>query len=338
MKKLLLIGGGLAHAEVLRQLAGSATANAEVTLVSPRRQVLQSGMLAGLVAGHYGHAQCHIELAKLARAAHAVLVDERVVGLDPAGNRARLAGGRVLEFDLASIEVGAAAPAPRVPGLREFALLARPVELFLEGWVRIRELMVEGTLRKLTVIGGDAAAVELLLAMRFRLARELPAAILAECGFSIVTAGARLLEAWPQPLAEAVEAECAAQGISLLRGATVVAVERDTVVLSNGARLASDITVWAEDGHPAAWLVASGLDCDAAGCMQVDQTLRSTSHPQVFGAGHCAALPERPGDAIPGRELGPVNGLTPTEPGHEAAQSHRPAALPRRSRLGIYPK
>ena len=53
MKKLVLIGGGHAHVEVLRQFGLQRTPDAEITLVSPDRHTPYSGMLPGLVAGHY---------------------------------------------------------------------------------------------------------------------------------------------------------------------------------------------------------------------------------------------------------------------------------------------
>ena len=43
-----------------------------------------------------------------------------------------------------------------------------------------------------------------------------------------------------------------------------------------------------------ALLAASGLDCDAAGCVRVAATLRSVSHGFVFAAGDCAAVEANP--------------------------------------------
>jgi selenide,water dikinase len=42
------------------------------------------------------------------------------------------------------------------------------------------------------------------------------------------------------------------------------------------------------------FLAASGLACDATGCMRVDATLRSVSHGSVFAAGDCAAIEGNP--------------------------------------------
>ncbi len=288
MKKLLLIGAGHAHVEVLRQFSLHPAANAAITLVSPQRLMLYAGMLPGLVAGHYAAGQCQIDLAPLAQEAGIELVADRVVGLDAEARVAMTGSGRGLEFDFASIDIGVTPFAPDVPGLRRFALLAKPVDVFLEGWDRVRELAREGALSRLTVVGGSAAAVELMLAMQHRLRRELPPRVFGDFGFSIVTEGPRLLGELPDQLGLAVEALCVARGISLLRGAAVKLIERDSLLLSNGAQLASDITVWASGAYPARWLAAAGLACDMGGFMQTDASLRSLSHKRIYGAGDCS--------------------------------------------------
>lgn len=293
MKKLLLIGCGEAHAEVVRQLAGSPAANADIALVSPACTVLQSARVPALVAGHCSAADCHADLSSLLRAAGIRQVADRVAGLDLEARIAVTASGAEFEFDFASIDVGATSMDPDVPGLGKFALLARPVDVFLQGWERVRELAREGALARLTVVGGGVEAVELLLAMHFNLRRSLSAETFAACGFSIVAEGERLLAALPESLGKAAEAVCLARGISVLRGAAVVEVERDAVRLSNGARLASDITVWAAGVRGARWLGASGLACDGYGLPRVDEHLRSTGHKRVLVAGSGASAEER---------------------------------------------
>jgi selenide,water dikinase len=292
VKKLLLIGGGIAHAEALATLATASTRNADVTVLNPRRAMPWAPMLPGLVAGHYEYAECHYDLAALARGAGARLIDESIAAFDPLARVATTDTGRRLEFDFASIDVGASSVSPGVAGLRDYALLARPAELFLEGWERVVELVREGSLRRLTMVGGSACAVELMLAMQHRLRHQLPADQYAACGFGLVASGARLLEDLPEALSTVVEAVCLERGISLLRGAAAVEVTPQAVHLANGARLLSDLTVWADGALAPRWLGASGLACDADGFLVVDAQLRAPAHPHVFSAGESARLPD----------------------------------------------
>lgn len=295
MKRLLLIGGGPAHAEVLAAMARSATANAEITVIHPRRLMPWAPLLPGLIAGHLRHEECHYDIAALARAAGAAFVEEPVAAFDANAQVAVTGDGREWPFDLASLDVDASSLAPAVPGVRQNALLTRPVHVFLEGWERVVELVAEGRLRRITMVGGDAPAVALFLAMQQRVRATVAPDLFATLGFGLVTPGARLADSGPHALSEALEVVCQARGISLLRGSAVTEVAADGVQLANGARLASDVTLWADGCHAPTWLAATGLACDMHGAVEVDAQLRARSHPHVFAAGDCATAA---GDAV----------------------------------------
>ncbi len=61
---------------------------------------------------------------------------------------------------------------------------------------------------------------------------------------------------------------------------------------ASGLGIPCDRVVWVTQAMAPPWLAASGLATDAGGFIQVDETLRSRSHPFVFAAGDIAALPD----------------------------------------------
>ena len=89
-----------------------------------------SGMLPGLVAGHYSSREAHIELPPLAMSAGARYVADRVIGLDLYTRMARLGSGEQEPFDIVSLDVGST-PDMRVPGAAQLALPVRPLAAFL---------------------------------------------------------------------------------------------------------------------------------------------------------------------------------------------------------------
>ena len=59
---LVLIGGGHSHALALRMLAMKPLPGVRITLVSPDALSAYSGMLPGLIAGHYRLTDTHLSL------------------------------------------------------------------------------------------------------------------------------------------------------------------------------------------------------------------------------------------------------------------------------------
>ena len=81
-KTLLLIGGGQAHVEVLRQLALNPPAEADVALFNPSPSVLYSGMLPGVIARHYEAAEAKINLWALCQRARVRFFETSVLALN----------------------------------------------------------------------------------------------------------------------------------------------------------------------------------------------------------------------------------------------------------------
>ena len=283
MKRLLLVGGGHSHVEVVRRLGTAPAADCSVVLVSPGRHATYSGMLPGLIAGHYRFEDCHIDLERLCRKAAVEFIGDEIAALDPAHNRAR---GRNADypFDLISLDVGSTSGVASVSGAARHALPARPPAALLAAWERI--LAAPGTI---VVVGGGAGGVELALAMRHRLERERAAA-----DISVVTDTAEVLPSHAPAARRALRRILAERAIALHCESRVVRVERGLLRLANGRQLAADHLVWAARAAAPAWLAASGLATDGDGFVAVDSTLRSISHERVFATGDCAAIVGHP--------------------------------------------
>jgi selenide,water dikinase len=84
VRQLVLIGAGHAHLVLLRSLAQEPLYGARITLVTPHARQIYSGMLPGLVAGHYRLEQATVDVAALAEKAYVELVEGSVAALDPA--------------------------------------------------------------------------------------------------------------------------------------------------------------------------------------------------------------------------------------------------------------
>jgi pyridine nucleotide-disulfide oxidoreductase family protein len=290
VKRLLLLGGGHAHVHVLQAFARERLRHVELMLVSPQAEQLYSGMVPGLVAGHYGAAQCSMPLAPLAAAAGAQFIVASACGLDAAKRRVGLSDGRSVEYDLLSLDTGAELDRDRLPGAREHGLFVRPMAPFLQ---RLPGLLQPASARPLDVVvlGGGAAGVELALALQFRLTRADGGGAAARV--ALVTGGPEPVASHPAGVQRRVARALARRGIVVHREACV-ALQAGSVVLASGVRLACDVPLIATGAEAPAWLRGSGLALDAQGFVRSGPTLQSRSHPEVFAVGDVATRDDAP--------------------------------------------
>lgn len=282
-KRIVLVGGGHAHALVLKAWAGGRAPRTRVTLVSPARHTPYSGMLPGHVAGHYGWDAFHIDLEALARAAGATLVLDRCAGLDLDAGRVLLERGAPLPFDLVSLDTGSTAEPPGALGRDGRLVPVKPLAPFLEAW---RAALASNKSPTVAVVGAGVGGAELALAM----ARRLDGAGRVR----LLERGPSIVPELPAAARRSVRAALGELGVEVVEGADVRAVDAAGLVLDGGRTVGADLAVAAAGARAPAWLAETGLALAADGFVRVDATLRSVSDPRVFAAGDVAHLDHAP--------------------------------------------
>lgn len=304
MKRLILIGGGHSHVEVLRRFGERPVAGADLVLVSPHRFAMYSGMLPGLIAGHYRAEECRIDLALLARRAGARFVRTRVNGLHLNARLAFCVGGEVLPYDLLSIDIGSQADTLDVPGAAQFALAAKPAERFVERWeelIRLAPSLPPGW--RLLMVGGGAAGVEILLAMQHRLR----AAGAAGLRYALATDTAEPLQSHSPRARRILSRVLEQRGVGIHCGQRVVEVRSSSVLCADGSELSADLVVWATGAAAPFWPRACGLATDPRGFIRVNSSLQSQEHPEIFAAGDIAEMESpRPKSGVYAVRQGPM--------------------------------
>lgn len=275
MKRLLLLGGGHAHVQVLDAFAHRPLAGIELGLVTPFARPLYSGMVPGLIAGHYAAEDCAMPLGPLAAAAGARLHRAAAVALDARARRVTLSDGQVLDYELLSIDTGAQTDPDAIRGAREHALCVRPIERLLPALdARLRHA------RAPVVIGGGAAGVELAMALAWRLRG-------GEVRVSLVCGDAAPLPGFAPRVRGLAQRALTALGVSLRPG-RCSAVAADHLRLDRGDALRCDLPLLALGASAPRWLAGTGLALDPLGFVATGPTLQSLSHADVFAAGDVA--------------------------------------------------
>jgi len=291
-RDLILAGGGHSHLPLLRRLAMRPIPGYRVTLVSRDIHTPYSGMVPGLVAGHYLPEHCHFDLYRLASRAGVRFVHAEVNGIDAGARQLFLAGDRpALSYDLLSLDIGSRPAVAAIAGADAWGVAAKPVETLLQAWHTFRQQRLDAQRPvAITCVGGGAASVELLLAMQYRLHRDGERSAV----FRLVCATEELLPGYSEGARRRVTRVLERRGVVIQLGARVDAIEPHAVLLASGERMASAFTVLAVDAAAPTWLAGGGLATDERGFVLVDRQLRSRSHPDVYAAGDIAHFAAQP--------------------------------------------
>ncbi len=284
---LILVGGGHSHVSVLRSFGMKPQPGVRLTLVARELEAPYSGMLPGLIAGHYSHDDCHINLVRLARFANARLIHGSVTGIDRVKRHVVLEGRPPLAFDILSIDIGITPDLARITGAAEFSIAVKPISSLMPKLRKIDEIMASSDGRRsIAVVGAGAAGFELAHAFRHRFAgrgEKLQVTLIGKGGLlPTVNARAHLLarKSLEDAAIELIESDPAAEiGVS-------------QVMLASGRTVAADATLVTTGAVPAAWLRSSGLKTDSEGFVAVRPTLQVQDDDDIFAAGDCAGVVE----------------------------------------------
>jgi selenide, water dikinase len=280
-KTLLLIGGGHAHIEVLRQLALHPPNNADVALFNPTASAWCGGMLPGVIAGHYEPSAAKVNLWALCQRARVRFFETPVLSLDATRRVLGSGIGEQHRFDMASLDVGCVSRTiPTLSG--SYVVTARPIEPMLAAIAEFES--VRSSALMVRFVGGGALTVELALALghRWRDAKNRRLAIVAD---------ARLMEAYGKRARLIALRACKQFGVEVFENSPVERIEPTRLRIGGDARLIdTQLTVLCDDSAPASLLDQIDLVRSSDGRVSVNPMLQSVSHPHVFAVGDCAGF------------------------------------------------
>ena len=273
---IVLLGAGHAHVEVLRRFAMRPEPGVRLTLIGREPETPYSGMLPGLIRSEYTHQQAHIDLAPLAAMAQARLILAEATAFDPEGRT--VTDPRPARYSVRSA----------VDRRRRHPRRARRR--------RHRGQTDRRVPRPAAPAGGGPARRRPHRRRRRRPGRRRTGAGAGRPVRRTVAAGAGLRHPRTDRRRPGRRAAGGAAGAGGCRRRTGLRRHRHRhwtrgrLLLSDGSYIEVATALWATGVEGPAFLAASGVACDRAGCIRVTRDLRSVSHPHIFAAGDCAAL------------------------------------------------
>ncbi len=297
IKDLVLIGGGHSHIAVLKMFGMKPVPGIRLTLLTRDVHTPYSGMLPGLIAGHYDFDEAHIDLGPLSNFAGARLYHDSAVGLDLENRRVICANRPDVPYDILSINIGST---PRVldGNCSENTIVpVKPISNFFSRWNDLKRRVLEADHRlKIAAVGGGAGGVEIILAIQYALNRLLLDANKGELEpeFHIFNSETEILPSHNEKVRQHFASVLEERNIQVHQESRVESVQDGTITTEKGSKVPLDEILWVTDAAAPSWLAEAGLDVDEGGFVKVEDSLRSVSHKEVFAAGDIAAVVKHP--------------------------------------------
>jgi NADH dehydrogenase len=312
--RIVVLGGGFGGVTTVRYLerAVRSRGDVEVTLVSRENFFVMTPLLFEACSGRLELRHCAQPIRPALRSARfieatveAVDVERRLVRIfDAAGNTYDLS------YDHLVVALGASTNETLIPGSSNtftFKTMADALTLRnhlidqLERADAASDSAQRGGCLTVIMIGGGLVGVELigeLSAFADDVLRYYPRIRRAEMRFMLFEAGARILPEIDAKLAEVALRVLQHRGCDIRVTTPVRSIEPGRVNLQNETFEAGTI-VLAAGVVPSAIASAITVAKDKRGRLDVDETMRSRSHPNVWALGDCAAIPGPDGRPYP---------------------------------------
>lgn len=290
-RDLVLIGGGHSHLFVVRMLGMKPIPGLRITLISRDIHTPYSGMLPGLIAGHYQYDDAHIDLRALCETAGIRLLEDEVISLNTREQLVVCHRRPAIHYDWLSINTGSQPNLSSIRGASDYGIAVKPIANFLHQWRHfVAKLHHQTASKDIAVIGGGAASVEVALACQYH-AQQL-GIDRQQLSINLYSGSDQLLPSHNKRVRRYMAETLKQRGITLRLGHYVSSATRDgdntLLHFKNGTQEKFDEVIWAINASAAEWPKQAGLSCNADGFITVDEKLRSISHNNVFAAGDVA--------------------------------------------------
>lgn len=294
-RRLLLVGAGHAHLEVLRQLKEESMNDIDICLISPSDYQYYSGMFSGFTEGIYTKEETRVNIRKLAKETGVHFIKKMAKKVLPSHHKLICMDGSVYPFDVISFDIGSES----LP--KEFsntvARSIKPNYNFIDHIEEIRQ-----TSQPL-IVGGGAAGTELALSIQaYKEKHRLQGQV------RLVTSET-ILPGSPSWVSSKMKSLLLKKGIQVWENERVEEIEDHYIKTDFGNKIRHTGVLWLGGALADPIFQRSRLEVDSHGFAMVRSTLQFENYDYIFGAGDCVTMsdhPELPKSGVYAVKQGPI--------------------------------
>lgn len=280
-RKIVLIGQGITHLEILKKLSLHKNLVDDVTLISESFRFTNTDMIPSCILGKYSPSEVEIDLIKMAGTAGVKYMNESVQQLDADRRLIYFETRPPISYDFLSINMDFDKSAPLFDTKYCYPLSSIENLLAALGTFAKQESTKAPTL---SIVGCDRVAVESLLAIvSFMKDRK------KEAHFQLLTNESCLMPNETWAVRKHFTKILNNNSVHMYFNKEILEVKSDQIRMSGSEIVPSHFTIANTKNPPLTFLERSGLELDDP-YISVTDALQSLSHKSVFASGTIAAV------------------------------------------------
>jgi NADH dehydrogenase len=308
--RVVIVGAGFAGLNAARTLAGC---DVDITIVDRRNFHLFQPLLYQVATAALNPSDIAYPIRSVFRrqdnVTHVLLGE--VTGFDLGAREVVVDGSTRVPYDHLIVASGAThsyfgkdeweSLAPGLKTVEDALLIRRRILVAFEHAEREPERREE--FLTFVVVGAGPTGVELAGAMKeiaaHALADDFDRIDPSQARVVLVEGAAHVLPVYPETLGQSAQRQLEGLGVEVRTGATVVAIDDQSVTLNDGSRIAARTVLWAAGVKASPLGALLGAETDRAGRVRVTAELALPGHPEVLVIGDLAAI-DCDGKPVPG--------------------------------------
>ena len=283
---LVLVGGGHSQVNVLKKFGMKPIAGLRITLINKYYVSPYSGMLPGYIAETYTKDQTQIDLLNLCKFSNSRLIVDEVIGIDLSEKQVILKDRMPVKFDTLSLNTGGEPNLESIKGAKKYSIPIKPISKLVKVIDEIKRKIVRSNEISISVIGGGAGGIELVLALKEYLKTIKN---IRQAKINLISRGKYLAQAKNKLSQNCILSFLKDNKINVILNDEVIEFGPYFIKTLKGNKINSKFNFLVTPISPPKWIANTGLKLNKLGFIKVNKFLQ-TSEKNIFASGDICSL------------------------------------------------
>ena len=278
----MLVGGGHANIQVLRELCMKNYHGIHTILISKEYHATYSGMTPGFLFNKFSQQEIDIDLQRLCFNAGATFIKDEVIDLDLKNNQIKPLKYPSIYYDILSLNTGSISNNRNIEiESLSNCINVKPINNLVNQLPKIDEIISQNNKSSISIIGGGIASYEISFSLKQRYLDRIKINIIGDNQLSEKNIN--------QSSRKKLIKIARQMGIEIITG-RVKQIKSEYLVLTNDKKIQSNLNLLSTGVSISSWIAKTELLKSESGLIAVNKYLQSQNFENVFVTGDIAEV------------------------------------------------